>query len=394
MLRFFGPKKAEKRRILSQRHRRDWEISMTFISIKHLREGMVLDRDVYMFDSKTSKVAMLRAGGVLTKAYIDKLSDMGILGVYIQSHQDEIPQSRDFATVKPDMKKEAISRIKTAYSLFNNTTFNNVHVDSIKETSDIARQLVDTLVNNKGIFVNVEDLRLYDDYTYNHSLGVAILSIAIGLSLSLKRTELYELALCALLHDIGKMGVPIEIISKPTRLTVEEYNIVKSHPMLGAQFAIRQNITNKAICSGILTHHERYDGMGYPHGLAGENIPLFGRIISVADVYDALTSARPYREPSAAPEAIEYIMGASGKAFDINVVSAFLRRVAPYPVGSCVRLSNGKMAIVVKQNDHNPLRPVVRLFERVKVPLDLYYQRDLQNIVIDEICTVQTDVII
>lgn len=367
---------------------------MTFISIKHLREGMVLDRDVYMFDSKTSKVAMLRAGGVLTKAYIDKLSDMGILGVYIQSHQDELPQSRDFATVKPDMKKEAISRIKTAYSLFNNTTFNNVHVDSIKETSDIARQLVDTLVNNKGIFVNVEDLRLYDDYTYNHSLGVAILSIAIGLSLSLKRTELYELSLCALLHDIGKMGVPIEIISKPTRLTVEEYNIVKTHPMLGAQFAIRQNITNKAICSGILTHHERYDGTGYPHGLVGENIPLFGRIISVADVYDALTSARPYREPSAAPEAIEYIMGASGKAFDINVVSAFLRRVAPYPVGSCVRLSNGKMAIVVKQNDHNPLRPVVRLFERVKVPLDLYYQRDLQNIVIDEICTVQTDVII
>lgn len=367
---------------------------MTFLSLKHLREGMVLDRDVYLYDSKTSDVAILRSGGVLTVNYIKKLAQMGILGVYVQTSEDELEKSAHDARIKKGIKEEAISRIRDTYNLFRDSTIQNINVNSISPTIEVSRQLVDTLVKNSDIMIDVEDLRLYDDYTYNHSLGVAILSIAIGLSLALNRNELYDLSLCALLHDLGKVKIPIQIIAKPSRLTTEEYRIVKQHPTLGTQFILNQKYANNEICGGVLTHHERYDGTGYPNGLAGNNIPLFGRIISVADVYDALTSSRPYRDPSSAPEAIEYIMGGSGKIFDIQVVSAFLKKVSPYPVGSCVELSNGKKAVVIRQNEFNPLRPVVQLFEDVKNPLDLYYQRNLQNIVIKGTCSVETDEIL
>lgn len=368
-------------------------MTMTFLSLKHLQEGMVLDKDVYLYDSKTSNVAILRAGGILTQDYINKMAQMGILGVYVQTNDDAENHSR-YSSLKTEMKQEVISRIRSTYEMFSTKSFRNINVNSINATIDISHQLVDSLMSNSDILINVEDLRLYDDYTYNHSLGVAILSIAIGLSLALNRNDLYDLALCAILHDIGKMGIPIEIISKPSRLTAEEYQIVKQHPVLGTQFLLRNKIISKKICSGILTHHERVDGTGYPNGLAGDGIPLFGRIVSVADVYDALTSSRPYRDPSSAPEAIEYIMGGSGKIFDIQVVSAFLKKVSPYPVGSCVKLSNGKTAVVVKQNDYNPLRPVIQLFEDCKAPLDLYYQRSLQNIVIKEPCSIDTDIIL
>lgn len=367
---------------------------MTFISINQLQAGMALDRDVYMYDYKTSKIAMLRAGGILTQSYIERLGQMGILGVYVQSAEDEYDANEVYTSIKPTLKREAISGIHSAFETFNHNTAQNVHVNSINQTVEISRKLVDTLINDSRVSLNVTDLKLYDDYTYNHSLGVTILSIAIGLSLAFSRKELYDLALCGLLHDIGKMAVPIEIISKPARLTTEEYEIMKRHAARGAQFLLNHDLANKKVCGGVLTHHERFDGTGYPNGLSGENIPLFGRIISVADVYDALTSARPYREPSTAPEAIEYIMGGSGKIFDIRVVTAFLKRVSPYPVGCCVKLSNGKTAIVVRQNEFNPLRPVIRLFDQPKVPLDLYYQRELQNIVISNICKVTVDPIL
>ncbi len=367
---------------------------MTFLPIQRLREGMVLNRDVYLFDSKTSRLAMLRSGGVLTQQYIDKLGQMGILGVYIQTQEDELETSRYYSRVEPQFKKVALERIRNVYETFDNTTVRTISVQSINQTIDITHQLVDMMIKDPNLLLNIEDLRLYDDYTYNHSLGVTILSISIGLSLAMTRNDLYDLALCALLHDIGKMGVPISIISKPQRLTMEEFEIVRQHPVLGVQYLIEHNVGDKRIRSGVLTHHERYDGTGYPNGLSGDDIPLFGRIISVADVYDALTSARPYRDPSTAPEAIEYIMGGSGKSFDIKVVKTFLKKVSPYPVGCCVKLSNGKTAIVIKQNDLNPLRPTVQLFEQVRQPLDLYNQRELQNVVIDEICDVKTDVIL
>ena len=371
------------------------DVKMTFISIKELREGMVLDRDVYLFDSKTSKVAMLRSGGVLSQSYIDKMDEIGVAGVYVHTGDDEFFNGlQPRSNIQYALKQDALNSIRSTYDMINQAAAEKIHVGSIDQTIDITRHLVDTLLQNPRIMINIADLRLYDDFIYNHSLGVTIISIAIGLSLSLRRRELYDLALSALLHDIGKMAIPQEILSKPTRLTTEEFRIVKQHAFFGARFLRENDLVSQKICGGVMHHHERYDGTGYPNGLAGDEIPLFARIISVADVYDALTSVRPYRDPSTAPEAIEYVMGGSGKLFDISVVKAFLKKISPYPVGCCVRLSNGRIAIVVKQNADNPLRPVIQLFEQTRRTLDLYHERDMQNLVIKQICKVETDKVV
>lgn len=365
---------------------------MTFVPINKLKAGMVLDRDIYLFNSITSKIIMLRCGQILTQAYIEKLHEFDILGAYIHTKQekDRIKITTHVRQpIKRELRQEALSNIHQVYDMFNQVA-QKINVSSINQTMSISKKLVNSLKCNVEAKISIANLKLYDDYTYNHSLGVSILSIAIGLELGLKTQDLYDLGLCALLHDIGKMAVPISIIAKPSKLTEEEFNIVKQHPAKGAEFFLKHHLANNTICAGVLTHHEKYDGTGYPSGLSGDDIPLFGRIISVADVYDALTSIRPYRKPSTPAEAIEYIMGSSGVAFDLAIVRAFLNKVAPYPIGSCVKLSNGEIAIIVKQNDYNPSRPIIRLFNKPDVLLDLCMQRDVQNIVIENICDVTT----
>jgi len=361
---------------------------MTFVPIDKLRVGMMLDRDVYLYGCKTSEILMLKAGQVLTESYINQLYELEILGVYVHSSEKkEIVKAP--SPIDQELKQEAVSSLEQIFEMFDQPA-KNISIKSINKTMSVSKKLVNALKNNAEAKLSIENLKLYDDYTYNHSLGVSLISIAIGLSLGLKTNDLYELGLCALLHDVGKVAVPIDIIAKPAKLTHDEFEIVKQHPEKGAEFFLNHNLTNQKICAGILTHHEKYDGTGYPHGLFGEEIPLFGRIISIADVYDALTSVRPYRQPSSPSEAIEYIMGFSGKAFDIMIVKAFLRKVAPYPIGSCVKLSNEQIAVIVEQNESQPLRPVIRFINKPDETLDLFRRRDLQNIVIDHICNIST----
>ncbi len=365
---------------------------MTFIPTDRLKSGMILDRDVYLFDSVTSKIIMLRSGQILTQLYINKFIELDILGAYIRSGNEKEKVRIKTNIRQPigrELKQEAIESVHQVYKMFNQVA-QKINVSCINQTMNISKKLVNSLKNNAEVKISIANLKLYDDYTYNHSLGVSILSIAIGIELGLCTQDLYDLGFCALLHDIGKMSVPIQIIAKPAKLTAEEFTIVKQHPTKGAEFFVKHNLANSRICEGVLTHHEKYDGTGYPGGLSGEDIPLFGRIISVADVYDALTSMRPYRKPSTPSEAIEYIMGSSGTAFDITIVKAFLNKVSPYPIGSCVKLNNGEIAIIVKQNENNPLRPVIRPIKQPGTVLDLYTQLDVQNNVIEDICNIST----
>ncbi len=335
---------------------------------------------------------MLKTGAILTQDNIQKLREFGIPGVYINSINNENINAKAPNYIRPIIKKElrqeAISSVKKVYDMFNQAA-QKINISSINQTMIVSKKIVNALKSNAEAKISIAKLKLYDDYTYNHSLDVSILSIAIGIELGLETEELYDLGLCALLHDIGKMAVPIDIISKPAKLTNEEFCVVKQHPIKGAEFFKKHKLVANKIYQGVLTHHEKFDGTGYPNGLSGEDIPLFGRIISVADVFDALTSKRPYREPSTASEAIEYLMGGSGSSFDIKIVKAFLNKVAPYPIGSCVKLSNGDIAIIVKQNDINPLRPIVRLFDRPDIMLNLYSEKSLQNLVIENVCDIK-----
>ena len=233
--------------------------------------------------------------------------------------------------------------------------------------------------------MGISDLQTYDENTYLHSLSVTVISIAIGTELELNKEQLCNLGVCAMLHDIGKIEIPIEIISKPAKLTKNEYDIVKTHTSLGGSYIVKNKEISNDIYLGVVSHHEKFDGTGYPNGLKKKEIPLFGRIITVSDVYDALTANRPYRTPIKPFEAIEYIMGGAGTSFDYDIVKAFLKRIEPYPIGACVRLSDGRRGKIIRKNYNFPLRPVIKIIEGKEEILDLQNNFNLKNIVINDI---------
>lgn len=361
---------------------------MKFVPTHLLQPGMKLERDLYLFNTPTSGVAMLTAGTLLTAFYIQRLRELGLAGAYIHTGEAEDDPTRKMELTRifrKDEKKELLGQLRSAYDTMTQTMSSRILAESISQTMDVAQKLVSTLIGNQHIMVSIEDLRLYDDELYNHSIGVAVLAISMGMSFSLLREELNDLALSALLHDIGKTLIPQEILKKTSRLSSEEYEIAKLHAAKGADFLAQRKLVGVKTLMGVRHHHEHYDGGGYPNGLRGEAIPIFSRIISVADVFDALTSARSYRSPASPQEAVEYIMGASGKLFDIDVVNSFMKRISPFPVGSFVRLSNGESAIVIRQNREHPLRPVIRL-QSTHMMLDLYRIKKVQNLVIEGVC--------
>lgn len=330
---------------------------MKFVRCSSIKENMVLARDLHLFDQESNKVLLLRKGAKLTTGYIKRLKEIGIAGAYIK---DGIADEIEIHTVMRDEEKvKAILEVKSLFDASLSKT-SDVTNEDVAKLQDVANGLVHNILYENFVRISIGDIKSYDDYTYHHSLSVAVLSIAIGQELGLSVSELNKLGVCALLHDIGKTGISKSIIDKPAKLSFKEYAEVKRHALLGGMYLRERNLVDDDIYKGVITHHERYDGTGYPHKLKGKTIPLFGRIIAIADVYDALTSNRPFRTPMQPTEAFEYIMGNSGIHFDPDIVDVFMRKVEPYPIGSCVLLSNGEIAIVINTFDELPLRPVVR----------------------------------
>jgi HD-GYP domain-containing protein (c-di-GMP phosphodiesterase class II) len=203
---------------------------------------------------------------------------------------------------------------------------------------------------------------------------VAVLSIATGQSLGLDLYELKRLARCAVLHDVGKIAIPQEIINKPGRLTPEEFEIVKQHAMNGLHALKSKGIGDAEMWNAVLLHHERYNGSGYPSGLEKEEIPLFSRIIAVADVYDAVTSYRSYRSPKTPSEAYDLLMSEVNRGFDYDVVQAFIKKLIFYPVGAVLEISSGRYGSVI--NNTNELRPTLQMHDNGE-HLDLYHHQNL-----------------
>ena len=352
---------------------------MIFIPINDIHEGMTLARDVKIYNHEINDVDLLKEGLKLTNSNINRLKKLGNVGLYIYDGSESIKSP--IQIIDSALKTEAICELE---KLFSSVDKNPKRVDdsALSSVNNVSTKIVDNILHNKKYLVNIIDLKMYDDYTYHHSLSVSVLATAIGLSLDLDEKALYELSLCALLHDIGKTEVPHDLITKPSRLTKEEFNIVKTHPAKGGKYIIKNNLITESIYNGIVCHHEKFNGSGYPFGIKGKEIPLYGRIITVADVYDALTSSRPYRNPATPSEAIEYIMGGNEIMFDPDIVKAFLKKIAPYPVNDCVKLSNGKIGIVTKVYSENPLRPEIRIIGEENECYNLYENQSLYNIVI------------
>ena len=350
---------------------------MLYLQTENLLNGMNLARDLHFFDVATKQPVVLRAGKSMTNADIDLLKRANIDGAYVLNVAKSV---RFQSSVDDSLKTEAVKDIEHVAEVFARNP-NDIKKDDIDRVGDTAVKLITGIHGSADILVNIDNLKSYDDYTFHHSLCVAVLSIAIGMELGFNDKRQMELGLCGMLHDIGKTHIPVDIITKPDKLTKDEYDIVKQHPVEAAEIIFKKGLISNDVYSGILSHHERFDGSGYPNHLAGKSIPLFGRILAVADVFDALTSSRTYRTANTPSEAVEYIMGGIGTHFDDEIVKAFLKRVAPYPVGTVVLLNTGERAVVLQNNLTWPLRPVIASLDKEAV-YDLYNDRSTMSVVI------------
>lgn len=350
---------------------------MQFVSARDLAPGMILGKAIHYSDFDLRKSIELSRGYRLTDIAVERLISSRVDGAFVEGADVNIGIVR---TINEEIKNEAVSGIQNIAQKFRENP-DSIDAESMHSLEKTSAELVKGLTVNNNLLVNIVDLKMYDDYTYHHSLSVAVMALAIGMQLGLTTSQLQNLTLSGLLHDIGKVAVPIEIINKPSRLTPEEFEIVKCHPMNAGVSLWKRLLVPADVYLGIISHHERFDGTGYPNHLVGKNIPLFGRILAVADVYDALTSQRSYRAPAPPNEAVEYIMGGIGSAFDEDIVKAFLHKVAAYPVGVKVRLSNDEIGTVLKNYPERPLRPIIAVRNGADI-YDLYRDKSRMNIVI------------
>jgi len=225
----------------------------------------------------------------------------------------------------------------------------------------VVRSLVDNVLTNRHAMLQLSGLKNYDEYTFYHSANVAILSLALGSTITTDHRFLQVLGTGALLHDIGKLAIDIEILNKPGPLAPDEWEAMREHPARGAEITGLMPGVDKAALVAILEHHMRFDGAGYPTRTPFHKQHITSRIVAVADSYDAMTSQRSYSAPRVQDEAMATLARGAGSSFDPTLVRLFIGLMGLYPPRSVVRLSDGSVAIVLAPADGRPTRPVVRV---------------------------------
>lgn len=351
------------------------------IAVGELRLGMFIHKlDVWWMKDKRIRNQML----ITDPHQIITLRNEGIQSIWIDL--DKSVQ----APLAPAVEKKAIPRtpffqeLDKAQLIFQQgkpkvvAMFNEARLGNSLDLSfmiDLVDEIAGSIEREPSALLSVARLKSHDDYTYLHSMAVCGLMISLGKTLGLNEQQLRRVGMGGLLHDVGKAAVPLDILNKPTKLTEEEFNVMRQHPIIGAQILMEAD-ADEDLLDIALHHHERYDGNGYPHGLKGEQITRFARMAAVCDVYDALTSTRVYRKGWTPAEAMHNMLSWRGH-FDSHLLNSFVRTIGIYPVGSLVRLASGRVALVVKAGEKSLLRPCVHVF------WSLHAQREMKPEIVD-----------
>jgi len=330
---------------------------MRLVTTRGLQEGSELAKPIYNDRGKV----LVQSDVKLTRRIINRLLELGVTFVYVK---DEL--SDDIlihSTISDEVKSESIQTVKSVFQSFKDTGFkNNSYL--LDKTTDKMMDLVDRLVqqiqSDDQMLTMMSDIFISDDYLFEHSVDVAIYSIALANELRYSNNAIREIGLGAILHDIGKVFIPEMILKKTSQLTSDEFETIKTHPELGFEY-LRKSDYPLLVAHCAYQHHERLNGSGYPRGIKGDEIHRFGKLLAVTDVFAAVTSDRVYREAKLPQEGLEILYSGSGTLFDQEMVRVFRESITVYPNGVTVELNNGARAIVVKQNKTLSNRPVVRV---------------------------------
>ena len=331
-----------------------YRIKKVNIPISKLEVGEVLPFN--LLDSRER--VLLKRGQVVTPEFMEKIKEEGYSSFLaeIWEEDEELVARED---VSLETKKKTLENMQEILE-----DLSQGKATSIVPLGQNVSQMAEEVKAHKELVIPLIQLKKHDDLTFTHSLNVAVISLFIAKFLGLKDEELTNLGLGALLHDLGKLVIPPEILNKPSKLSEEEYEIVQKHPLSAKNILDEKTQLSEKVKEIPLQHHERIDGSGYPFHLTKEEISIFSRIVAVADIYEALTSDRPYRKALPIPEVIEYLMGNNGYRLDDRVVTTFIRHLSPYQVGDLIKLSTGEEAVVSRINPILPFRPIIRIKKR------------------------------
>lgn len=336
------------------------------VKVSQLKTGMVLGENIYR-----DALLVLSQGVTINRRHIEMLEKMSIVSVAIQ-----------LKTIVPGFKVDLKDKYSHTLEKFKNicygVTLGQVVIyDQVKACLE---PLMEDLESHPEMAMKLWQIETADSYTYEHSVKVCMLTILLAKWLKVSDEDQKALGKAALLHDIGKCNIPNEILNKPDMLTEEEFSVMKTHATLGFVLLSTSKVLSEPVLKGILHHHERFDGTGYPAKLKGKLIPNYARIIAVADVFDAMTSNRVYRGKMNPYHVIEIMYGGGAGALDPEIAEIFISNAMDFFIGTEVMLSTGQAATVYKNNSHMPYRPIVAIGQDLR-DLSLDPTLEIKNVI-------------